>query len=106
MDFIYTKQDRYYRQKDLMEERWRTDQKCWHRMDLSLYVSDSVKATFEIGYRCQVYLGAIQTMNMASEAVPPDVTLSADTGEFAVAFNQANSNFMLTGPYASVGFEF
>ncbi len=64
------------------------------------------KATFEIGYRCQIYLDAVQNINMATQAVPADLTATPDVGVFAVAFEQSNSNFMLMGPYAKVRFDF
>ncbi len=65
-----------------------------------------IKATFEIGYRCQIYLDAVQNINMASQAVPADLVATPDVGVFAVAFEQSNSNFMLMGPYAKVGLDF
>jgi hypothetical protein len=43
---------------------------------------------------------------MASQAVPADLVETPDVGVFAVAFEQSNSNFMLMGPYAKVGFDF
>jgi hypothetical protein len=43
---------------------------------------------------------------MASQAIPADFIASPDVGVFAVAFEQSNSNFMLLGPYAKVGFDF
>lgn len=71
-----------------------------------LAVWKCAKATFEIGYRCQIYLDAVQDFEMASQAVPVDLVASPDVGVFAVAFEQTNSNFMLTGPYAMIGVEF
>ncbi|MES2273440.1 MAG: Lpg1974 family pore-forming outer membrane protein [Chlamydiota bacterium] len=67
---------------------------------------DCFRAAFEIGYQCQIYVDAVQTMNMASQALPPDAITDPDVGEFAVAFEQCNSNFILTGPYASVSVDF
>jgi len=65
-----------------------------------------VMATFEVGYRFQIYLDAVQNINMASQAIPVDFIATPDVGVFAVAFDQSNSNFMLQGPYAKVGFDF
>ncbi len=65
-----------------------------------------LKATFEIGYRCQIYLNAVQSVDMASQVVPTLLLETPDVGVFAVAFEQNNGNFMLTGPYAKIGFEF
>jgi hypothetical protein len=67
---------------------------------------DQARATFEIGYRCQVYLGAVQNFNMASQAIPDDLIATPDVGVFAVAFEQTNSNFMLSGPYLTAGVDF
>lgn len=71
-----------------------------------LAIWKQLKATFEIGYRFQVYIDAVQNINMASQAVPVDLVETPDVGVFAVAFEQSNSNFMLMGPYAKVGIEF
>lgn len=67
---------------------------------------ERAKATFEIGYRCQIYLDSVQNINMASQAVPADLVETPDVGVFAVAFEQSNSNFMLMGPYAKASFDF
>jgi hypothetical protein len=68
---------------------------------------DCVRATLAAGYQCQIYLDAIQTFNMASQAIPTDLAaVSPDIAVYAVAFEQTNSNFMLTGPYVFLGFEF
>ncbi len=71
-----------------------------------LAIWERLKATFEIGYRCQIYLNAVQYTNMASQVVPALLLETPDVGVFAVAFEQSNSNFMLMGPYARVGFDF
>lgn len=65
-----------------------------------------VRATLEIGYRCQAYLNAVQNFNMISQVLSSDDVVAPQAGLFAVAFQQDNSNFMLTGPYAYLGFEF
>lgn len=68
---------------------------------------ESAKATLALGYRCQIYLDAVQVINMASQAIPSDLAaLSPDVAVYAVAFEQTNSNFILSGPYASLDFEF
>lgn len=67
----------------------------------------SVRATLAFGYQCQIYVDAIQTFNMASQAIPTDLAaVSPDVGVYAVAFEQTNSNFMLMGPYALLGFDY
>ncbi|HEX2583167.1 MAG TPA: Lpg1974 family pore-forming outer membrane protein [Chlamydiales bacterium] len=67
----------------------------------------STQATFAFGYQCQLYLDAIQVFNMASQAIPTDlVDVSPDVAVYAVAFEQTNSNFILSGPYVFLGFEF
>lgn len=71
-----------------------------------LAIWKKLAATFEIGYRCQIFLDAVQNINMASQAVPVDLTATPDVGVFAVAFEQSNSNFMLWGPFAKVGLKF
>ncbi len=66
-----------------------------------------VQATLAVGYQCQIYLDAVQTFNMASQAIPSDLAaVSPDVAVYAVAFEQTNSNFMLTGPYVFLGFEY
>jgi hypothetical protein len=71
-----------------------------------LAIWNHLKASFEIGYRCQIYLNAVQNINMATQAVPADLVATPDVGVFAVTFEQSNSNFMLMGPYARIGFDF
>jgi hypothetical protein len=52
----------------------------------------------EAGYEAQVYLNAIQSVDMGSEVITPPVV--PDTiGVFARTFRQTLSNFSLTGPY-------
>lgn len=68
----------------------------------------SSKWTFSIGYQFQIYLDAIQSIDMtAPQVVPsllPDVT--PDAGVYAVGFERTLSNFILTGPYASINVDF
>lgn len=59
------------------------------------------------GYLFQIYLNAVQSMDMLTQAVPNfDPGLIPDQATFAVTFNRTLSNFMLSGPYVScsVGF--
>ncbi len=73
---------------------------------------DSVSLNLEIGYQCQVYINAIQTVDMASgQAVPTDIgVIPADeipgTGVYALGFARTLSNYILTGPYASLALDF
>jgi len=67
---------------------------------------NQVRATVELGYRCQAYFNAIQNFNMVSQVLSSADTISPTIGMFAVAFDQTNSNFMLTGPYATIGVEY
>jgi hypothetical protein len=61
----------------------------------------------EVGYQFQIYFNAVQSMDMLTQAVP-----SFDPGNlpplavFALTFNRTLSNFMLSGPYVSLGFCF
>jgi hypothetical protein len=65
-----------------------------------------IRTIFEIGYQCQIYVNAVQTIDMASQALPADSPLVPDVGVFALGFMQNNSNFMLTGLYGLAGIEF
>jgi hypothetical protein len=59
------------------------------------------------GYLFQIYLNAVQSMDMLTQAVPVfDPGLIPDQAVFAVTFNRTLSNFMLSGPYVgcSIGF--
>jgi hypothetical protein len=59
----------------------------------------------EAGYQAQIYINAIQSIDMGSEVVTPPVV--PDTvGVFARTFEQTLSNFALAGPYFTldVGF--
>lgn len=59
------------------------------------------------GYVFQIYLNAVQSMDMLTQAVP-----DFDPGDlpplavFALTFNRTLSHFMLTGPYASLSLGF
>lgn len=68
---------------------------------------DCVKATFGIGYQCQIYMDAVQTVDMkAPQVLPTGAQFTTQVGVFAVGFERTISNYMLTGPYASVNIEF
>ncbi len=59
----------------------------------------------EVGYQAQVYLNAIQSVDIGSEVVTPPIT--PDTvGVYARTFQRNISNFALTGPYVTVDFRF
>ena len=68
---------------------------------------DKVRALFEIGYQCQIYLDAVQTVDMTAPQVLPALAPTApDVGVFAVGFERTLSNYILTGLYATVGIDF
>ncbi len=67
-----------------------------------------VQLDFAIGYQCQIYLNAVQTTDMSSQAVPPD-TIESDfptVGVFAQGFERTLSNYIQTGPYAALDIRF
>lgn len=65
------------------------------------------KIDLGIGYQAQIYLDAVQSIDMtAPQVLPALVPFSVDVGVFAVGFERTLSNFILTGPYASVDIEF
>jgi hypothetical protein len=67
----------------------------------------SVKLTFALGYQCQIYINAIQTMDMTAPQVLPSLdVITVDDGLYAVGFERTLSNYMLTGPYASADIRF
>lgn len=59
----------------------------------------------EVGYQAQIYINAIQSVDMSSQVVTPPVA-SSTIGVFARTFHKTVSNFSLGGPYVSfsVGF--
>lgn len=60
-----------------------------------------------IGYLVQIYLNAVQSMDMLTQVLPGALAGSGPTvGVFALTFNRTLSNFILTGPYASLGIDF
>jgi len=62
---------------------------------------DHYLVRIEAGYQAQIYLSALQSVDMGSEVVTPPV--APDTvGVFARTFQRNISNFGLTGPYATI----
>lgn len=70
---------------------------CTDRMDCSF--------RFEIGYFAQIYLNAIQSVDIASEVHHSPVS-SSSVGVFPRAFERHFSNFALAGPYVTLGVRF
>lgn len=66
------------------------------------------KVTFGAGYQAQIYLNAVQTIDMTAPQVPPSVLPDnvPDSGMYAVGFERTLSNFILTGPYINLNIEF
>lgn len=66
------------------------------------------KVTFGTGYQAQIYLNAVQTIDMTAPQVPPSLLPDnvPDSGMYAVGFERTLSNFMLTGPYVNLNVEF
>ena len=66
------------------------------------------KVKFGAGYLAQIYLNAIQTIDMTAPQVEP--SLLPDTvpaaGLFAVGFERTLSNYIMTGPYISLSVDF
>jgi Legionella pneumophila major outer membrane protein precursor len=60
--------------------------------------------TLDFGYQAQVYIDAIQSVDMSVEVTePPEVS---DVGVFALGFKRTLSNFLLSGPYLTVNLIF
>lgn len=62
-------------------------------------------AQLELGYQSQVYLGALQSVDMGSQVVTPPVSAQS-VGVFARTFQRNSSNFSLGGPYFTVDIRF
>jgi hypothetical protein len=68
---------------------------------------DCANLTLAIGYQCQIYLDAIQTVDMtAPQVLPPAAVFSTQVGVYAVGFQRTLSNFMLTGLFVSLDLRF
>ncbi len=66
-----------------------------------------LEMTLEIGYQCQIYWDAVQSVDMtAPQVLPAGAAFTPDVGVFAVGFERTLSNYILTGPYASLKFAF
>jgi hypothetical protein len=59
----------------------------------------------EVGYQAQVYIDALQSVDMGSEVITPPV-LPDTVGVFARTFEPSLSNFALAGPYFKLIFGF
>jgi hypothetical protein len=60
-----------------------------------------------VGYVFQIYLNAVQSVDMLTQALPNFAPGTFPTmGVFAVTFNRTLSNFILTGPYVSLNIGF
>lgn len=64
------------------------------------------KINFGIGYQCQIYVNAVQSVDMTSQVLPAIATTVPDVGVFAVGFTRTLSNYILSGPYASLSIDF
>jgi hypothetical protein len=65
------------------------------------YYSKHMMFRIAAGYQAQIYLNAIQSVDIGSEVITPPVT--PDTvGVFARTFQRNSSNFALTGPFVNV----
>ncbi len=60
--------------------------------------------TIDFGYQAQVYINAIQSVDMSVEVTEPPVV--SDVGVFALGFRRTLSNFLLSGPYLTVNVAF
>jgi hypothetical protein len=66
---------------------------------------DSFDIALEAGYQAQIYLNALQSVNIRSEVITPPVT--PDTvGVYARTFGKELSNFFLAGPYVTLSAQF
>jgi hypothetical protein len=67
----------------------------------------SCSITFGFGYQAQIYLNAIQSVDMQSQAAPELLTvLVPDSGVFAQGFLRTLSNYIMTGPYITLDIVF
>lgn len=74
----------------------------------AILFNNCCKLEFGIGYQLQIYLDAIQSIDMTAPQVLPSLVpgVTVDLGVYAVGFERTLSNFMLTGPYFSTSFDF
>jgi len=63
---------------------------------------------FGVGFLTQIFIDAVQTIDMTAPQVLPSLAPAAvvQSGVYAVGFERTLSNFMLTGPYASLKIDF
>lgn len=65
------------------------------------------KVSLGVGYRFQIYLDAVQKVDMtAPQVIPSGAIFTPEVGVFAVGFERTLSNFILSGPYATACIEF
>lgn len=65
------------------------------------------KFAFGAGYLAQIYLNAVQTVDMtAPQVLPGAVPNDTNIGVFAVGFERTLSNFIMTGPYITLVLDF
>ncbi len=66
------------------------------------------KVEFGFGYQTEIYIDAIQSVDMTAPQVVPTVSpvITPDAGVYAVGFERTLSNFILTGPYISLSIDF
>lgn len=69
---------------------------------------DRCEITFGAGYQFQIYLDAVQSVDMTSPQVLPSLlpSTAVQVGVYAVGFERTLSNFILTGPYVSMDISF
>lgn len=69
---------------------------------------DKWQFALSIGYQFQIYLDAVQSVDMTAPQVLPSLTPgpSVNMGVYAVGFERTLSNFILTGPFASMNVDF
>lgn len=70
-----------------------------------LNFGDHYMFRIEAGYQAQIYLNAIQSVDIGSEVIDLDVP-DASIGVFARTFQRTLSDFALAGPYATISFGF
>ncbi|MDB2613869.1 Lpg1974 family pore-forming outer membrane protein, partial [Chlamydiales bacterium] len=68
----------------------------------------SCLVTLDLGYQAQIYLNAVQSVEMSAEVVEPTIIeLPAnEVGVFALGFRRTVSDFFLAGPYVTLKIAF